>query len=92
MGVLLAVAAHSTIRIYDWDMVRAAYLQGQKDQQQRSKNRKNNSEPQEHSEFVIPPVLQFRVPNAVATLKWNPWNEDQLIVGYRYVFPLVCSD
>ncbi|CAJ1946253.1 unnamed protein product [Cylindrotheca closterium] len=85
MGVLLAVASHSTIRIYHWDMVRAAYLQGQKDQQhcRRTKRRNQQDHEVENSEFVIPPVLQFRVANAIASLAWNPFNEDQLIVGYR---------
>lgn len=83
MGILLAVASHSTIRIYDWDIVRAAYLQGQKDQQHHSKKKRKHAREVERSEFVIPPVLQFRVANAIASLKWNPFNEDQLIVGYR---------
>jgi hypothetical protein len=73
MGVLLAVASDKWIRVYDWDMVRAADMHGKNDRIRQIKD----------SEFKIPPILEFRVPNPVATLEWNPHNEDQLAVGLR---------
>jgi hypothetical protein len=62
-GVLLAVAsADKYLRIYDWDMVRAADLKGRGERQRRIQD----------SKWTLPPILTFRVPHAVATLKWNP--------------------
>ena len=81
MGVLLAVASEDKwIRIYDWDMVQAA---DQKGRSQRARNKSNPSHPRESA--TIPPILRFRVPYLVANLVWNPYNLDQLAVGFRCV-------
>jgi hypothetical protein len=73
MGVLLAVAIDKTIIIYDWDMFRAADLQGRSD---RARNC-------QESEFKIPPIVIFRLPHPVASLVWNPFEMDELAVGFR---------
>eukprot|EP00980_Cylindrotheca_fusiformis_P007341 scaffold1525_cov142-Cylindrotheca_fusiformis.AAC.141 len=75
MGVLLAVASGDWIRVYDWDMVRAADLHGRNDRRRKIRD----------SEFQIPPILQFRVPHPVASLEWNPHHPDQLAIGLRMV-------
>jgi hypothetical protein len=80
MGVLLAVASENMIRIYDWDMVGAADNKGRN---QRTRNKADPKNPRE--EWMIPPVLTFRVPQPVASLAWNPKDMDQLAVGLRYV-------
>lgn len=73
MGVLLAVEVDRTITIYDWDMLRAADLQGRSD-------RVRNCQ---ESEFKIPPIVKFRLPNSVSSLVWNPFNMDEIAVGFR---------
>ena len=73
MGVLLAVAIDKIIFIYDWDMFRAADLQGRSD---RARNC-------QESEFKIPPIVIFRLPHPVASLVWNPFEMDELAVGFR---------
>lgn len=73
MGVLLAVAIDRTIVVYDWDMLQAADLQGR-----RERIRGDNK-----SEFKIPPIVKFRLPQPVASLVWNPFNMDELAVGFR---------
>mmetsp|Transcript_13469 Transcript_13469/g.15390 ORF Transcript_13469/g.15390 Transcript_13469/m.15390 type:complete len:769 (-) Transcript_13469:64-2370(-) len=73
MGVLLAVATGRTISIYDWDIFRAADIQG------RSDCVRNCPE----SEWKIPPIVQFSLPSPVASLVWNPYNMDELAVGFR---------
>ncbi len=72
MGVLLAVAIDRTIIIYDWDMLRAADVQGRRDQRR-----------QQESAFQIPPICKFRLPQPVASLLWNPFDMDELAVGFR---------
>jgi hypothetical protein len=37
------------------------------------------------SQWSIPPILVFSVPHAVTSLAWNPYNLDQLAVGFQYV-------
>jgi hypothetical protein len=73
MGVLLAVATGRIISIYDWDMVRAADIQG------RSDRVRNCYE----SEWKIPPIVQFQIPSLVGSLVWNLYNMDELAVGFR---------
>lgn len=73
MGVLFAVASDKWISVYDWDMVRAADIHGKNDRMRQIKD----------STFKIPPILKFRVPNPVASLEWNPHNDDQLAIGFR---------
>ena len=73
MGVLLAVAIDRTIIIYDWDMLRAADLQGKRDRVRDC----------QESEFKIPPIVKFRLPQPVASLVWNPFDMDELAVGFR---------
>ena len=73
MGVLLAVAIDRTITIFDWDMFRAANMRGRSD-----RARKNLE-----SEFKIPPVVTFRLQQPVASLVWNPFEIDELAVGFR---------
>ena len=73
MGVLLAVASGRTISIYDWDMVRAADIKG------RSERMRNCH----GSKWNIPPIVQFMLPCPVGSLIWNPYNIDELAVGFR---------
>ena len=73
MGVLLAVAIDRSIIIYDWDMLRAADLQGRRDRVRGCNE----------SEFKIPPIVKFRLPHPVASLVWNPFDIDELAVGFR---------
>lgn len=76
MGVLLAVAfADQMIRVYDWDMVRAADLQGRRDRTRQNKT----------TLYKLPPILQFQTPTVVSTIVWNRYDLDQLAVGFRYV-------
>ena len=72
LGILLAVAySDQWIRIYDWDMVRAAELSG-------SRERSDSS-----VLFKLPPVCQFRAPQAVSCLQWNQHDMDELAIGFR---------
>ncbi|KAG7367040.1 hypothetical protein IV203_029710 [Nitzschia inconspicua] len=73
MGVLLAVASDVIISIYDWDMVRAADLQGRRDRSRHCRD----------SHWKIEPVLQFRTPSPVTKLLWNRFHQDELVVGLR---------
>lgn len=73
MGVLLAVAIDRTIVVYDWDMLQAADVQG----------RRERARDCAKSEFKIPPIVRFRLPQPVASLVWNPFNMDELAVGFR---------
>jgi hypothetical protein len=75
MGVLLAVAIERTIVIYDWDMLRAADLQGRSDRARKCQD----------SQFKVPSILRFRLPHPVKSLVWNPFEMDELAVGFRYV-------
>jgi hypothetical protein len=89
MGVLLAVASETMIRIYDWDMVGAADNKG-RNQHQRMKTKAAADPAKKHTHhsreiWSIPPVLTFRVPQPVASLAWNPRDMEQLAVGLRYV-------
>jgi len=72
-GVLLAVASDRTIGIYDWDVLRAADLRGRSDRARRCQD----------SGFRIPPIARFRVPQPVSSLVWNPFEPDELAVGFR---------
>mmetsp|Transcript_24210 Transcript_24210/g.57044 ORF Transcript_24210/g.57044 Transcript_24210/m.57044 type:complete len:714 (-) Transcript_24210:1348-3489(-) len=72
-GVLLAVVVDRAIIIYDWDMLRAADVQGRSD---RARNCRD-------SKFVIPPVVEFRIQHQVESLVWNPFQIDELAVGFR---------
>ena len=74
MGVLLAVSSDRTIRIYDWDMLRAADIRGRSD---RARNTND------HTEFKIPPIVNFQLPHPVSSLVWNPFEMDELAVGFR---------
>ncbi len=73
LGVLLAVAIDRTIIVYDWDMLQAADLQGRRERVRGYKK----------SEFKVPPIVTFRLPQPVASLVWNPFNMDELAVGFR---------
>lgn len=73
MGVLLAVACDVTISIYDWDMVRAADLQGRRDRSRKCRD----------SGWKIEPILQFRAPSPVSKLVWNHFHPDELVVCLR---------
>jgi hypothetical protein len=73
MGVLLAVICNKSIRIYDWDMVRAADIQGRRDRVRNCHK----------SEWKIQPIISFQLPNPVSSLLWNPYNVDKLAVGFR---------
>lgn len=73
MGVLLAVSIGKIVSIYDWDMVRAADVQGRRDRARGC----------HESEWNIAPVVRLQVPCPVASLVWNPFNVDQLAVGFR---------
>jgi hypothetical protein len=70
-GVLLAVAhADGSIRIFDWDELSAANLDGRRRVQSSLK--------------VLDPVLEFRLPfRNISFLKWNPFQQDVLAVGNR---------
>jgi hypothetical protein len=73
VGVLLAVAQVETISIYDWDMVRAADLQGRRDRCRKCRD----------SQWNIEPIVQFKAPSSVTKLVWNPFHPDELAVGLR---------
>jgi hypothetical protein len=81
LGVLLAVSSDSVIRVYDWDMVRAADVRG----------RNLRAKGQSGGAFAIEPILRFPVRAyanhnrscQVTVLTWNPYQSDELIVGTR---------
>ena len=73
MGVLLAVASDRTISIYDWDMLRAADIRGRSDRARSCQD----------SEFKIPPIAKFQLPQPASSLVWNPFEMDELAVGFR---------
>jgi hypothetical protein len=72
-GILLAVATDKVISIYDWDMVRAADMQGRRDRARECHN----------SEWNIAPIVQFFTPFPVTKLLWNVFHPDELVVGFR---------
>ena len=73
MGVLLAVVVDRAIIIYDWDILRAADLHGRSD---RARNCRE-------SKFMIPPIVKFRLKHPVESIVWNPFEMDELAVGFR---------
>jgi hypothetical protein len=76
MGVLVAIASSDNfIRIFDWDMIRAADRLGRSDRARLLSK----------SEYKMTPILQFQVPHPVTSLLWNPYHLDQLAMGFRYV-------
>jgi len=76
-GVLLAIGDNDgVIRIFDWDMVEAADI--------RARRQLARGETWLESQ-PIKSVRSFRIPNtSIGIIKWNPFNQDVLVVGDLY--------
>lgn len=85
MGVLLAAYCEDRyIRIYDWDMVLAADRQGRnrRARLQTMQQKDAESKLKDTGCFCIEPILTFSfTAGLVSSLKWNPFNPDELAVG-----------